>query len=321
MGCFLGCFGFSSKRKRRKPATKIQPGDHQKLGSYEPLDSAAAKLDIKEQQTNSDLEQRSEESKKTLKQIIRKKVSFNLNVQTYEPIPKAEESAGYSWESEEDKKEESGKETANDGQSYPPGYRYGNYIDSLDEEDELAYEESDLDEDDFDDDYDNEEDVDGIDELRTSQGSMEQFTSLSVKMEDSSTQLGEEKDKNLKPPGDSKAQENSQQVHSVLSPVENLAQWRAIKARGMPSSKHQRKENVASEHKLQKPFNSLGSYGHSTPPMQEVAVNASLSNWLISSDPGLFKTASIPKSSNSDFERTCLGQDREDMPMLDITNF
>lgn len=28
MGCFLGCFGFSGKRRRRKPANKVLPGDH-----------------------------------------------------------------------------------------------------------------------------------------------------------------------------------------------------------------------------------------------------------------------------------------------------
>ncbi|KAF7837433.1 protein PFC0760c isoform X2 [Senna tora] len=77
-------------------------------------------------------------------------------------------------------------------------------------------------------------------------------------------------------------------MHSVLSPVENLTQWKAIKAK-VATSKHRRKENVPLEHKtsmtlISEPgFNLLESNVlQSKPLLTEIAVDASLSNWLIS---------------------------------------
>ncbi|QHO36739.1 uncharacterized protein DS421_9g286300 [Arachis hypogaea] len=46
-------------------------------------------------------------------------------------------------------------------------------------------------------------------------------------------------------PIDASGRDRSTNMHSVLSPVENLTQWKSIKAK-VPSSKHMRKENVPS---------------------------------------------------------------------------
>lgn len=276
---------------------------------------------------------------------IRKKVSFNLNVQSYEPIPK-EESTDHFWETEEDeKKEEISKDTAKGSQSpslsegdstetkmasFPSNYRYRNCIDSNEEEDE----ESDLDDDDDDLDEDDESGGD-IDDMGISQEEFsEKFMSLSVSSNkrDSSTEFAQEKSENLKPPGDMNkggfksigtnrnARDRSQYVHSVLNPVENLSQWKAVKAKGMPPVKRLRKENVALEQQVEKP----------TPQMQEIAVDASLSNWLFSSDTRQPRATSITKSSTtpvqtvssktSSFGSTFSGRVGEDMPILDITN-
>ncbi|KAJ6356274.1 hypothetical protein OIU78_004395 [Salix suchowensis] len=314
MGCFLGCFGLSSKRKRRKPGYR----DHQKLGSYEPLDSVSTNFAIAGKPIISEAEH-SKRPKDSLSCKVRKKVSFNLNVQTYEPIPKEECTSDY-WESDG---EETDKDAAKERQSsslsegdsiaskmasYPSNYRYGNCIDSYDEEDGIAYEESDLDddEDEFDDKEEEEDDDDddnngcNIDELRDTA-------------------------ENLKSLGDSNegGLRSRQYVHSVLKPVENLNQWKAVKARGTQPPKNQRKENVALEQHPPKPLSSISN--HSTPLMQEIAVDASLSNWVVPPDSYKKKTASNDVEAKPS-KKACLThstyswRDREDMPILDITN-
>lgn len=265
---------------------------------------------------------------------IRKKVSFNLNVQSYEPIPK-EESTDHFWETEEDeKKEEISKDTAKGSQSpslsegdstetkmasFPSNYRYRNCIDSNEEEDE----ESDLDDDDDDLDEDDESGGD-IDDMGISQEEFsEKFMSLSVSSNkrDSSTEFAQEKSENLKPPGDMNkggfksigtnrnARDRSQYVHSVLNPVENLSQWKAVKAKGMPPVKRQRKENIAAlDQQARKP----------TP---EIAVDASLSNWLFSADSCQSRATSITKSNNILVDAISSKKNSiEDMPILDNIN-
>ncbi|KAJ6313183.1 hypothetical protein OIU77_014646 [Salix suchowensis] len=342
MGCFLGCFGLSSKRKRRKPGYR----DH-KLGSYEPLDSVSTNFAIAGKPIISEAEH-SKRPKDSLNCKVRKKVSFNLNVQTYEPIPKEECTSDY-WESDG---EETDKDAAKERQSsslsegdsiaskmasYPSNYRYGNCIDSYDEEDGIAYEESDLDddEDEFDDKEEEEEDDDdddnngcNIDELRVNQKEFSgQFSSLpaSSQNKNSLTRLGKDTAENLKSLGDSNegGLRSRQYVHSVLKPVENLNQWKAVKARGTQPPKHQRKENVALEQHPPKPLSSISN--HSTPLMQEIAVDASLSNWVVPPDSYKKKTASNDVEAKPS-KKACLThstyswRDREDMPILDITN-
>ncbi|KAJ6721702.1 ASPARTYL/GLUTAMYL-TRNA(ASN/GLN) AMIDOTRANSFERASE SUBUNIT [Salix viminalis] len=140
--------------------------------------------------------------------------------------------------------------------SYPSNYRYGNCIDSYDEEDGIAYEESDLDddEDEFDDKEEEEDDDDddnngcNIDELRVNQKEFSgQFSSLpaSSQNKNSLTRLGKDTAENLKSLGDSNegGLRSRQYVHSVLKPVENLNQWKAVKARGTqpPKASEERK--------------------------------------------------------------------------------
>lgn len=279
----------------------------------------------------------SKKHKEPLNCKIRKKVSFNLNVQSYEPISK-EESTDYFWESEEEEKKVGiSKETAKEGQSpsrsdgdsiatimvsYPSNYRYRNCVDCYDEEDEIAYEESDLDDDDDDDSDEDEDDGSGggIDDVRISQEELsEKFMSLSVSSNkrDSLTEFAEEKSENmnlneggLKSLGMNRnARTRSQYVYSVLNPVENLSQWKAVKAKGMPPVKRQRKENIAAlDQQARKP----------TP---EIAVDASLSNWLFSADSCQSRATSITKSNNILVDAISSKKNSiEDMPILDNIN-
>ncbi|XVF38516.1 hypothetical protein REPUB_Repub20aG0108700 [Reevesia pubescens] len=327
MGCFLGCFGISSKRKRRKPANRILPGDS-KLVSYEPLDSSVSlSLDTPANPISSN-SQLSYKSKERLSIKIRKKVSFNLNVQTYEPIP-AEETTTYQFlqSVEEEESEKNGSE-AGKGKgdsislqmgSYPTNYRYQNCRESYDEEDGMTYEESDLEDDDFFYDYDDGDDSDDggkdVDDQRQRREEfLDQFDSLNMESAKGASLVqldAEHKAKNqmsLNASTDGNARIRSQYLCSVLIPVENTNQWKEIKARAAPPSKHRKKENVAIEEERQIPFSSkLRSncslnYNQSKPLLKDVAVDASLSNWLISPNTDESKAAANTKSCSIAFD-------------------
>ncbi|XVF28542.1 hypothetical protein REPUB_Repub15cG0038800 [Reevesia pubescens] len=368
MGCFLGCFGISTKRKRRKPANRILPGDS-KLVSYKPLDSSVSiNLDIPENPISSN-SQLSNKTKERSSVKIRKKVRFNLNVQTYEPIP-AEETTTYQFlqsvEEEENEKNgaEAGKgslhflsdEDLNSLQmgSYPTNYRYQNCRESYDEDDEMAYEESDLEDDvifyDYDDEHesdDGEKDVD--DQRQRREELLNQVDSLNMESEKGDTliQLNEDKAKNRMPlsastdgqfnsVGCRNARIRSQYLGSVLNPIENSTQWKEIKARAAPPPKHRRKENIALEEEPQKPFSSKPrsncspNYTQSKPLLQDIAVDASLSNWLISPNTDESKTTGSTKScdiafdtlslKNSTYDSSFSLRSREDRVILDNTN-
>ncbi|KAA0039885.1 DNA ligase 1 [Cucumis melo var. makuwa] len=66
-------------------------------------------------------------------------------------------------------------------------------------------------------------------------------------------------------------------VYSVLNPVENLSQWNAVKSKKEFSPKLQ-KENVELEQE-----SSVDGFPYSSEPSREPCVDASLSNWLPSS--------------------------------------
>ncbi|GMI70384.1 hypothetical protein like AT2G33400 [Hibiscus trionum] len=324
MGCFLGCFGVSTKRKRRKPANRILPGPaDSRFVSYEPLDSTD--VDFLEDSLVSK-SQLSNKPKERSSVKIRKKVSFNLNVQTYEPIPDEETTTFRFLQSveEEENGGEAGKGSlpfSSDGVSsslqtsvYPCNYRYQNCRDSYDEDDEVVYEESDLeDDDDYFDDDDDYKDVDD---------KFESPNMVSTKGDDL-IQLEDDKSTNemsLRDSTDGNARIRSQYLCSVLNPVENTNQWKEIKARAAVNPRQTRKENVAVEEESQLPFtpnprsNCSPNYNQSKSLLQDISVDASLSNWLIS--PNIDTLQSKKSISDGSFSR----RSREDRVILDITN-
>ncbi|KAK1591344.1 hypothetical protein Q3G72_006168 [Acer saccharum] len=313
MGCFLGCFGFSTKRKRRKSANRILPG-YPRHGSYKPMDSSVSIiLDIKENPISSDSELSNRLLKERSSIKIRKKVSFNLNVQTYEPLSK-DETSYHSDEEEEREKiradaakasvsavSGSDSSVSKMGGSFPSNYRYQNCIDSYDDEGDMADIESDLDDEDEDEEYYSGDEFD--DEIRQKEF-LEQLNSQSMAEEKSNNhmQLTASTDGELKPVESIRnARNRSQYISSVLNPVENLTQWKAIKARTAPT-KHPRMENIALEKEQSVPFslkpssnlypfNLESKHNQSKPQLQEIAVNASLSNWLASPNSNKSKAA------------------------------
>ncbi|KAK9214089.1 hypothetical protein WN944_006077 [Citrus x changshan-huyou] len=105
----------------------------------------------------------------------------------------------------------------------------------------------------------------------------------------------------------------------------NLTQWKAVKARTAAVPQLLRKENNGLQQEAQVPsylttssnlysFNLAPNHNQSKPLLHEIAVDASLSNWLASSNRNESKTSIINNS------RSCSRQSREDIPIIDITN-
>lgn len=276
MGCLFACFGSLKKHKhRRKPINKVQPRDRG-LGSYKQLDSSPSiKFNITERSVCSDSELRSvihfkgcclrsfltsflsfflfflffgsrkPEEQSNIK--TKKKVSFNLTVKICEPLL-TDENKYNELEIEEAKQddEEEEKDKARLMRSYPPNYRYGNFLDSYDEDEDIVYELSDPDDNDSDED----------EELK--------ITGL-----------------------DGNANERGLYVCPVLNPVENLTQWKALKARTMLphlNKYHHSKENNAIESESNIPMCSENFNHFKTLVSEEVSVDTSLSNWLVSTN-------------------------------------
>nr|KYP60774.1 hypothetical protein KK1_023187 [Cajanus cajan] len=253
MGCFMACFGLSNKRKRRKTLYKVL-APHQKYGNYEVL--AITERSIIQ---DSELRGRDEvKEKNSVKSKKKKKVTFNLNVQVYELNPTAYQVLNN--EEEENKNNSAELEgSAALPVRYPTNHRYYNCGDGYDEGDEIEYEDEYDEDDEFDDDDDDEYDWDDDDDKIKNQMPLD-----SSNAELKSNLSG--RDRSI--------------MHSVLIPVENLTQWKAIKTKVPSSSKHRRKENVPLE------SNAL----QSKPLLPETAVDASLSNWLISPNYPLSST-------------------------------
>nr|GLL44167.1 uncharacterized protein LOC109175303 isoform X2 [Ipomoea trifida] len=238
MGCFLACFGYAKKRKRRKPGSKVQSTDQVAAGSYVPLDFE--KLDASDSDTSA---RRKEEGNVKMK---KKKVRFNLNVKTYEPL-QYEEIEDYLSEGEEKTKWEYSKEEATKAmlRSYPSNYRYYNCVDE-EEEGEIELDESDLEFDEIED-FDDEEDC----HVPVKTGNRDPLS------------------------GDNEGGRYARS--SVLNPVENVVQWKAIKARERVALKNEKENMRIIANSKSDPLINLKNC------QTEIPVDASLSNWLISS--------------------------------------
>ncbi|KAG9143065.1 hypothetical protein Leryth_006310 [Lithospermum erythrorhizon] len=94
---------------------------------------------------------------------------------------------------------------------------------------------------------------------------------------------------NMEPSGEDSSpnvRNRSRYACSVLNPVENLAQWKSIKAKDRLQRKRQ-KETIISEQERQVPEEAITSFSHSKPLQHEIAVNASLANWLLTTNDEL----------------------------------
>lgn len=284
----------------------------------------------------------------------RKRVTFDSNVKTYEledveveaeAEAKAEGDTFFGTDGNKEEKclaeipQSQCKSYSGEGStvssisSYPPNHRYQNCRDS-DDEDELDYADSDLVDTDVDDDddvvdeeYDN--DFDDEDELIESSD------------KNSSDQVfADEVDSCLSVcgcPGKTEpqiglrrtARDRNACVHSVLKPVENISQWKAVKVKDKhrsnpPSCKENMALNGAARSSVTEPSFKKSSFGYKSKSCQpkssdqDIAVDASLSNWLSSSEftpPSKISTGisllPTPESQGSNSPKS-----EEDRPIL-----
>uniref|UniRef100_A0A1J3GA30 Eisosome protein SEG2 n=1 Tax=Noccaea caerulescens TaxID=107243 RepID=A0A1J3GA30_NOCCA len=222
----------------------------------------------------------------------RKRVTFDSNVKTYEHIAVEESIELFEEKKEEVKKKplkscssEGSDITSNSSGSYPSNHRYQNCRESDDEVDDVTdCDESDLDDDDEDDDELLEEDYYNDGE------SYEADNVLDIERIEENSRGS-----------NASGRDRSGYVNAVLNPIENLTQWKAVKSKGRTTNLMQtqsRKENDQ-EHKLNASFNleprvselpsssfSLNKKSRDETKKQgnqQVAVDASLSTWLSSS--------------------------------------
>ncbi|XP_021849200.1 uncharacterized protein [Spinacia oleracea] len=227
----FACFGCPNKRKRPKTPSKFGSKNRRRIRGYEPLQS-----DIpKELNESTPLGSLREKQKDEPKARIRKKVRFNLEVVTYEPLISQEDE-----HDDYNRGEKGGKETdqatvAVEGcLIYTPlsktvstesNYRYNSCYDGEDEydedEDECQITDDDDDEDeDEDEDY---EDDDDDDDGCTIDPRIIYYNKVTDELRDCSSVPLVSSATN--------ARLRSHYIVPVLNPIENLSQWKTVKTR------------------------------------------------------------------------------------------
>ncbi|KAL3828078.1 hypothetical protein ACJIZ3_016880 [Penstemon smallii] len=315
MGCFLGCFGGEKNEKRRKQRiNRASPHAQRKRVQNVQQESLVASDEIitetPPKNSVSELLLNKPEGEEQPSRSPKKRVTFSSNVTAYEHVVSVHESidslpdcnTDVEEEKLEDLKKSSSKSqslsedensvTSSVG-SYPPNHRYHNARDSDDEFEE--YGDSDLDDDEEDELDDDEDDYDESMESRVGDSSVEliheEVESRPPTMVNVNAQTSDEESKAFG--SRMNARDRSDYINSVLNPVENITQWKAAKSKGTHVSKlPPQKENLNANFSSEPTFKSKNEQLKNK--NQGVAVDASLSNWLVS--PEIKKTFSEESS-------------------------
>ncbi|PNY08234.1 hypothetical protein L195_g004749, partial [Trifolium pratense] len=257
----------------------------------------------------------------------RKKVTFDSNVKTYEPVlPEEVEKEETLAKPDHSKSSSSEDSSVNSTGSYPPNHRYQNCRDSDDEdEEELDDWPSDL-SDDEDDGIREECDELGVefegDEMAYSRSRVKDDVVDHVFAEEVESPIIPTCERDLKTIGlNPNARDRSVYVHPVLNPVENLSQWKIVKAKRTPRLRPQKENYACSDHESQVAFGVKEVSEPDMPKMlnHEIPVDASLSNWLGSSETTPIKKACLyavgtPDRSTSQGSNSMISL--EDRPIL-----
>ncbi|URD91189.1 hypothetical protein MUK42_26613 [Musa troglodytarum] len=324
MGCFLACFKGSTDRKRRRWPKKSLPIDRVNE-SYRSLQPSLSPKQItpKAEVVAAALPALRENLEQGSCSSTRKKVTFGLNVTTYEEALVDNDPNCSSEVDEETEAIDEGRKP-NDGQDksspvsgiFPLNHRYQNCESS---DDDIEYDEEECGDSDFDEEEDNETVIEGNEEE-----SYDSFFSLPIDKQPSQS-LQEVNSPNPASSPDRQPilvaggsmRDRSQFVHPVLNPVENLSQWKVVKARAMPVKNPKKKNVIGTEQENNVAFISepvikaKKSQAPNRSAKQDISVDASLSTWLPSSENS---TAEGPQASNS--HRSNSSFSREERPNL-----
>ncbi|KAJ6828866.1 uncharacterized protein M6B38_361635 [Iris pallida] len=344
MGCFLACFGGEKGRKRGRkslprdrnrareayqalrtspPPKKVAAAAKEGEVVVVPSDDPIPELRVKNQEQ--------EEESSGGGSSSRKKVTFDLNVKTYEDPVLIHEETQCPPDEEEAKEEKNAEEESGGAGiaapaipvAFPANHRYGNCAGSDDEED--VVDDSDYDDDDEEEevDYnfdDDEEEDEGVVTVATEEEeSYDSFFSLPLESEkERSCQEVSSSPLPVAGPDRATARDRRRYVHPVLNPVQNLSQWKEAKTQGLPS-KDPNKENIELAKNSGK--ENIVSESESTPMVsdtkQEISVDASLSTWLVSPQSSTTKVGGRPQESGGGSCRSRSSSvNREDRPIL-----
>ncbi|OMO84468.1 hypothetical protein CCACVL1_10811 [Corchorus capsularis] len=127
--------------------------------------------------------------------------------------------------------------------------------------------------------------------------------------------------------GNAKDKGAGQFIESVLNPVENLAQWKEVKAKASMPLKLEEKENINLEQGFGIPISPEPNFKFATlssklssnykkPVGQEPAVDTSLSSWLVEPENTPNSKASTNSVGNSVSRKTNSPRSHEDRPIL-----
>ncbi|XP_021864759.1 uncharacterized protein [Spinacia oleracea] len=354
MGCFTTCFGTCkrSRRRRRRPV-KTSPSSllhhtYESVEGFQVPQLTEEQGEVKEKEAEQKGENQieltpdsKEEKLEKANSSERKKVTFDLNVRIYEDFRTEEEVNDDFDEDEEEEEEEEvqikkgkggfGIQCNSDSSSsslfsFPTDHRYQNCRDSDDEFDDLvSSDESENDDDDY---YTDDEDEEVESEVKNDKHEQSSESLFSLSLDSRKQGIGSETgDKEVNSPmpikNSSPNESNTGKfdhnavnyVESVLNPVENLSQWKFIKARSKLASKDQSqaKENIISGQDFSFPVKKA------VVSELEVGVDTSLSSWLMCSE-GTPKNNSRNSSvsvGNSPSDRKTVSPNKfEDRPIL-----
>ncbi|XP_015691227.2 death domain-associated protein 6-like isoform X2 [Oryza brachyantha] len=329
MGCFLGCFGGAKERRRRRKRSPAQsPSGRARATPRLSPKKATAALDGDVVSAAAPLlatllELRDSTDDLCLT-VVKKKVTFDPNVTTYEAaaIPEEEEEEEEAEPAAGDDKDEArwmlGPDCAK-SEAFPRNHRYSNYADSdneseYDEDEEEEEEEEEEDEDGLDECAIDDEEEDGL--LGIGRGEDEACESLFLlPMSKTKDSNGQEAAAGVTSPEPPPARQQTRDSNPVLGSVENLTQWKDAKTRAATAAPRAAsdKENRMAADLLSEPaipakkkdWQVSSDYSPSTPSKQEISVDASLSTWLGSSG--------TPESNSV---RSFSPMSREDRPIL-----
>ncbi|XWS35228.1 hypothetical protein CRYUN_Cryun21dG0107900 [Craigia yunnanensis] len=275
----------------------------------------------------------------------KKKVTSDLNVKTHEEL--LVESFDKLLKNNEDKESEGTKETAKGSTSSvfdlttsnevckSQNNRYQNSAKSEDELEDLDLEVSDLE-------YDNEDGKAENEPQYVMKESSESLFSLSIESRKQVCEVeSDEREVTSPMPIDKSPTEQfkpiglnqnakdrgGQYVQSVLNPVENLAQWKEVKAKASIPVKSQEKENINLRQEFDIPISPEPSFKLATFSSklcstdkklvdQEIAVDTSLSSWLVEPENTPNSKASTNSVGNSASKKTNSPRSDEDRPIL-----
>ncbi|KAJ0013514.1 hypothetical protein Pint_20376 [Pistacia integerrima] len=355
MVCFFSCFSANKHRKHKRLAN---------TNHYRDLrhDEVSAVLQVTEWIKQAETKKPISESKEKLEEpnsgSTEREVSFDLNVKTNEEVNVNDNLVKTSKEKEEceevhvfdnlvenkekegsEKREDPTKEIKLDSDSNTPieiphvsNHRYQNCASSEEEIEDLDLEECEVDD----------VNSDGDDKKLVQAESSESLFSLSIesRKQFSEVESGEKEvnscpmpihctNQELEEIGLSKnARDRSQFVHSVLSPVENLSQWKVVKARATPPvSKYQDKENISSVQNHDVPtspepnvklltHSAKLNFNNKKVVEQEIAVDTSLSSWLVESETTPMSKTSSVSVGNSPSQIVNSSRSHEDKSVL-----